>query len=388
MITAHNTRLHLTGNNVSLKFKGLWPASEPQRCTQNKMKKLITFCLVAICFLICPAAILAKERIYSAEDAMFHHASEMASSGECESDIDCHLRRAINAFSPFIIKYPKNSHVRQAIDEINSELRMLTWNPKENGLSEIFDIEDTTILLKNYKSVIAKLPDADMRADSLYLLARALISVGQFEVAEQIYNDLESHYPKYRNAKSRAAYLVIDYSEKIPAGKSLQACAAEYTAPLSDSFTKNRLEALDRIKHANIKDSPLLFSVLLAVGTLAEKDVSPIIRKHAIAVIDKLASETSFFRAVVGYCVVHESDKATRYYCADLGINHPAIASTDFYANNSERIDKIISDATGKKYPSDELLKQRENKAIQRDEEAAKELERLMNEFKERKLSQ
>ncbi|MBI5847770.1 MAG: hypothetical protein HZB31_07470 [Nitrospirae bacterium] len=349
------------------------------------MKILIIFCFVAICFLISPAAVLAKERNYSTEDAMFHHASDMANIGECESDIDCHLRRAINAFSPFIVKYPKNSNVRQAIDEINQQLRMLTWNPKENGLSEIFDLEDTTVLLKNYKSVITKLPDADMRADSFYLLARAFISLGQFEVAKQIYNDLESHYTKYRNAKSRASYLLIDYSQNGKGQVLNTANLTKYTVHLSDTSVRKRLKALDRIKDANIQDRPLLFSLLLAVGNLSEKDVSPIVRRHSIYIIGKLASQTSFFRAAVGYCVIHEPDKRNQYYCADLGINHPDLKSTDFYAYNSERINTIISEATGKKYPSEEQLDEWQNRAIQRDEEVAEELQRRMKEIKERK---
>lgn len=321
-----------------------------------------------------------------APEAAFIMATEHMGIGECESDMNCHLHHSIDAFSPFIENYPTHPKIKEAVDEINVQLRALTWDPKENGLSEIYDIEDTTILFKKCHGVVKKILDDNMRADSLYLLARAFISVGQFELADKIYGDLESHYPKYRNAKSQAAYMVIDYSEQVPAGKDVQVEGeTRYTARLSDSSEKARLETLDKINHANISERPLLFAVLMTIGNLLEKDKSPAVRKRAIEVIGRLAPKTSFFRAVVGYCLRYDRAKQNRYYCADLGVNNPDLKSTEFYAYNSDLINAIISEVTGKTYPSDEMIKEWQDKAIQRDREAADEILRRFKELKERK---
>lgn len=320
-----------------------------------------------------------------ASEAAFIIATEGQGVGECESDMNCHLHRVIDAYSSFIDRYPTHPKYVVAVDAINAQLRGLANDPREEGLHEIFDIEDTTALLKSHYAVVTKMPDADLRADSLYLLARAFISVGQFELADKIYNDLESHYPKYRNARRQAAYMVIDYAQRMPADIGRDKETLRFTAQLSDPTEKGRLEALDRIYRANISDRALLFSVLMAVGNLSEKDKSPKVRKRAIEVVGKLAPQTSFFRAAVGYCLLYDGEKTNRYFCADLGINHPDLASTDFYAYNNDRINSIISEATGKTYPSDELIREWQRKAMQRDLEAVEEILRRGRQLQERK---
>ncbi len=310
-----------------------------------------------------------------APEAAYLIASEQTGVGECEGDMSCELNRSIGTFLSYIRDYPTHTKIDSVINNINDTLQSITLDPSKGGLWEIFGISESTELLKKYYDVIKTLPNTDLRGDTLYSLARAFISVGQYELAERIYNDLETHYPKYQNARTRAANILFDYSEKAPSGKTTSSDElSQYTASLAAPSENSRLEALDKISRANISERTLLFSLLLVIGNLSEKDSSSAVRKRALEVIGNLASRTSFFRSAVGNCLLYDQDKQNQYYCADLGVNHPDLKSTEFYTYNRERINSIISQATGKTYPSEEMIAEWQAKAIQRDREVVEEI--------------
>lgn len=307
-------------------------------------------------------------------EAAFIMATEHLGVGECEADVDCHFSRSINAFLPFIKNYPTHPKIRKAIDNINWDLQRITWNPRENGVWEIFDIEDSTVLLKNYYDAVKKLPSTDIRGEALYPLARAFISVGQYELADRIYSDLEANYPQYHNARTRAAHLMFDYSEQFVSGEILFATQLQqYISRLNDRSENTRLAALDEINHSEIKERPLLFTLLLTIGGLAAKDSSPIVRKKAIDVIGNLASNTSFFRSAVGYCLLYDRDKQNQYYCALQGVQHPDLKNTEFYTYNGERIDSIIIEATGSRAPIDQMIAERRSDLLHEARQSLKE---------------
>lgn len=124
-----------------------------------------------------------------------------------------------------------------------------------------------------------------------------------------------------------------------------------------------------------VNDRPLLFSILLLIGDMSEKDESPVVRKRCIEVVGHFtASATSFFTSAVGNCFLHDPDKQNQYFCADLSVNHPTLVSTNLYIFNRDRINSIISESTGKSYPSQEMIAEAQAKAIQRDRDAANEI--------------
>jgi HEAT repeat protein len=306
-----------------------------------------------------------------AADAAYLMARENTKVGECEGDMSCELRSSIGIFISYLRDYPTHSKVGSVVEDINKTVSSLSQDPSRGGLLELFEIDESGGLIKEYHEVVKSLPNPDMRGDALYLLARAYISAAQFEKADQLYSELEANYPKYHNARATAAYQFFDYSEKPSQDKLLHIEElVRLTAPLSDPSEMKRLDALERINHADIKERPLLFSLLLKIGMLSQKDDSPAVRKHAIGAIGALASNTSFFRSVVGYCISHDEDKKNQQYCADLGVNHPNLKSTEFYAFNRDRINENLTEATGKPYPSPEQLAEWRETAIRRDREA------------------
>lgn len=310
-----------------------------------------------------------------APEAAYLIVAEQGNVGECEADVDCYLNGSIGTFLPFIKSYPTHSRIPGIINNINDSLQYIIHDPANGGVWEIFDIEKTTPLLKDYYSALSAIPNIDLRGEALYHLARGFISVGQYELADRIYNDLEANYPQYHNARIRAAYLLFDYSEEIPSGAKVPSKeVAQYTDPLSATSESVRLGALDKIQHAKISGRPLLFSLLLAVGNVAEKDNSAAVRRRAIDLIGVFASQTSFFRSAVGYCLLYDPDKQNQDYCAELGVNHSALKSTEFYTYNRERVNATISEATGKTYPSREMVAEWQKQAIQRDLLAAQEI--------------
>lgn len=275
-----------------------------------------------------------------AAEATFIIAKGNMAFRDCEGDLDCDLRVSIYSVLPFIKKYPNSPKIQEATGWINSDLQSLT-----EGYQEIFDIDTTRKLLNDYFDVIKTISDLDIRAESLYALARAFISTGQYDKAARIYKDLEANYTKYRNARSKAAYQMFDHSEEILKDKQLsQDKLSFYTNKLSDNSEKNRLQALDKISRKSNFDHPLLFSILLSVGDRLIKDESPKVRKQALEVISKFASQTSFFNSAVGACILHDPDSKNRYYCAMLAKTHKDLKEIHFYLYYyKDKIDEILN---------------------------------------------
>ncbi len=281
-----------------------------------------------------------------AAEATFIIAKEKNGIRDCEGDLDCEISASIDYFLPFIKRYPTNQRIREAVGYINSDLQFLTDDPKIYGFREIFDIESTGKLLNDFFEVVMNIPDLDIRAGSLYALARAFISTGQYDKAYRIYKDLEANYPKYSNARTMTAYQMFDYSNKVPKGKQLSEDKLHfYTNQLNDKSEENRLKALNKIRKESNFDRPLLFSVLLAVGNILIKDESPTVRKQALEVISELAPKTSFFNSAVGTCILHDPDSKNRYYCAMLGKANKDLKEINFYLYHyKDKIDQIISE--------------------------------------------
>ena len=307
-----------------------------------------------------------------AGDASYLMASEKTGVGECEGDVGCELNSSIGIYLSYIRDYPTHSKIESVIEYISNALRSITHDPSNGGLWEIFDIEESATLLKKYYEVVKTLPYADIRGDALYPLARAFVSVGLYEIADRIYSDLESNYPKYHNARTMAAYLLFDYSEKEPQGQAFSPKElTDLTSPLGNTSVNVRLEALDKISQINTSDRPLLFSLLLPVGTLSEKDSSAAVRKRAVEVIGSLASNTSFFRSAVGHCLIYDPDKQNQFFCATLSIQHPDLKNTEFYTYKRERITAIIGEMTGNTQPIEEMIAERRNKLMRGARESA-----------------
>jgi hypothetical protein len=295
-------------------------------------------------------------------EAAFLMATEEGSMGECEADVDCHIGRSIDAYLPYIQAYPGHSKNRLAIDHINRELERVTWDPQKNGLWEIYDLDATAVLLKKYYEVVKTIADPELRAEALYPLARIFISAGEFKLANSIYNDLESHNSKWRNARQQAAQLMFEFSKaesSSPTPTTLQEVNQEITK-LNSPSESDRLAALDKFTTLSVPDHTLLFKLLLVLSDMAEHDSSADIRKQSIDAVKLHASSTSFYRAVIGYCLQHESDAKNRYHCANLVVTDPALEQTDLYSlttfrdqirsiireteGTTSRIDKIYSD--------------------------------------------
>jgi hypothetical protein len=284
-------------------------------------------------------------------DAVFLMATEDVSTGECEADVDCHIRRSIEAYLPYIQAYPGHEKNRLAIKDINSDLERVTWDPQKNGLWEIYDLDATAALLKKYYGVVKTIADSELRAEALYPLARAFISVGEFKLVDSIYNDLESHNSKWRDARGKAAQLMFEFnkSEYSSATPTNSPEVSQEIAQLNFTSESNRLSALNKLTTLSITDHTLLFKLLLILSNMAEHDSSANVRKQAIDAVGHHASSTSFFRTVIGYCIQHESDTKNRYHCANLVVADPALKQTKLYSLKDfrDKITAIITEAEG-----------------------------------------
>jgi hypothetical protein len=278
-------------------------------------------------------------------------AAEEVSMGECESDVDCYLRRSIDAYLPYLQAYPGHSKNRQAIEDINSDLERVTWDPQKNGLWEIYDLDATATLLKKYYEVVKTISDLDLRAEALYPLARVFISVGEFKLVDSIYNDLESHNSKWRDARKQAAQLMLEFnkSESTSATPTNLPEVNQEITKLNSLSESDRLAALNKLTPISLADHTLLFKLLLVLSDMAEHDSSANVRKQAIDAVRHHASSTSFYRAVIGYCLQHESDAKNRYHCANLVVTDPALEQTDLYSLRTfrEQVTAIITEAEG-----------------------------------------
>ncbi len=284
-------------------------------------------------------------------EAVFLMAAEKESMGECEGDVDCHIRRSIDAYLPYLQAYPENSKNRLAIEEINRDLKRVTWDPQKNGLWEIYDLDATSSLLKKYYEAVKTISDPELRAEALYPLARVFISVGEFKLVDSIYNDLESHNSKWRDARKQAAHLMFDFDKSVTsssASPNPEELGQEITK-LNSSSASDRLAALNKLTAGIIPDHTLLFKMLLVLSDMAEHDSSADVRKRAIDAVKHHAPSTSFYRAIIGYCLQHESDAKNRYHCADLVVTDPALEQTDLHSLKTfrDQVTAIITEAEG-----------------------------------------
>lgn len=296
--------------------------------------------------------------------------------GDCEADMDCHIQIVLKNLLPFIKQYPGSPKVLIALNRINDTFEAMLH--PENGDWEIYNIQETEPFLKDYYNALMSLDDKIKHSfnheEALYKLARAFISVGQYEMADRIYKEMDANRGRPLDTRTRADRLMLDYVEQKTDGLVLsEKELSQYTSMLNDPSENIRLNALDKINHSEIRERPLLFSLLLTLGNLSKKDNSPAVRKQAIDVIGNLAPKTSFFRSAVGYCLLYDHDRQNRYYCALQGIQHPDLKNTGFYAYNSERIESIIVEATGSRATIDQMIAERRNKLLQEARESLKE---------------
>ena len=284
-------------------------------------------------------------------EAAFLMATVKGSMGECESDVDCHIGRAMDAYLPYIQTYPGHQKNRLAIEHISNELESVTVDPHTSGLWEIYDLDATAALLKKYYEVVKTLADSNIRAEALYPLARVFISAGEFKLADSIYNDLEAHDSKWRDARKKAAQLMFEFKESETAAAPQENSHAieQEIVKLNSSSASDRLSALNRLTTLSISDHALLFKLLLVLSDLAEHDSSINVRKQAIDAVGHYAPSTSFFRAVVGYCLQHEPDNKNRYYCANLIVTDPALTQTELYSLKTfrDQVTAIIAETEG-----------------------------------------
>lgn len=284
-------------------------------------------------------------------EAAFLMATEKGSMGECEADVDCHIRRSVESYLPYIQAYPGHNKNRLAIEYINSDLERVTWDPQKNGLWEIYDLDATAVLLKKYYEAVKTIADPEFRAEALCPLARVFISVGEFKLVDSIYNDLESHNSKWRDARKKAAQLLFEFnkSESSSSTPTNSEEVSQEITKLNSSSESDRLAAINKLTTLSITDHTLLFKLLLVLSDMAEHDSSANVRKQAIDAVGHYASSTSFFRAVIGYCLQHESDGKNRYHCANLVVTDPALVQTELYSLKTfrDQVTAIIAEAEG-----------------------------------------
>lgn len=302
-------------------------------------------------------------------EAAFLMATVKGSMGECESDVDCHIGRAMDAYLPYIQTYPGHQKNRLAIEHISNELESVTVDPHTSGLWEVYDLDATAALLKKYYEVVKTLADSNIRAEALYPLARVFISVGEFKLADSIYNDLEAHDSKWHDARKKAAQLMFEFNESEPSAspqKNTQDVEQEI-ARLNSSSDLDRLSALNKLNTLFITDHTLLFKLLLVLSDMAEHDSSINVRKQAIDAVGHYASSTSFFRAVIGYCLKHESDGKNRYHCANLVVTDPALTQTELYSLKvfRDQITAIITEAEGTSSRVDKIFAENRGRRIE-----------------------
>jgi hypothetical protein len=292
--------------------------------------------------------------------AMLLIAKEKSKVGECESDTDCYIDNAITINLPFLQKYPNHPEVKNLVKEINNEMNRL-----DQG-EELYNINETTPILKDYHTATLAIEDKDIRGEALYPLARAFISVGQYDIAERIYKDLKANYSKYRHIPAETAGHLPRDSEHSSSNTGSSSIVLEQDrALLTATSASSRLEGLNNIGNRNIADQTEDSSLLLSLVKISEKDNSPSVRRRAIDLVGGLASKTSFFRSAVGHCLLYDPDKQNQYYCAMLGIQHPDLKSTEFYTYNQERIRSVIYETTGNTAPIDSMITERRAKMIQ-----------------------
>lgn len=272
--------------------------------------------------------------------------------GECEADLDCHLIRAINAFLPYIQKFPSGSEIGKIVEIMNGELKSMNSNSNRKGSWDIYNIEETRPLLTAYYAAVMGIRNSELRNEALFNIARAFISAAQYKKAEAIYEALESQSSAYRNARSRAAYMMFEFKKKeIDQDDVFRAKLSQYILPLTNASEETRLRSLKRIEE-DIIDPSLLFSILIAVSDLSIKDGSAEVRRRSMEVLSKRAPQTSFFRSALSMCIKNDKKLENRYFCTTLFHEHKYLMRTGVEFYNRDKIKEVQSLYTGRP-PSD-----------------------------------
>lgn len=239
-----------------------------------------------------------------ADDAAYALAINQTMGGECESDMDCHIQRALIPLLPFIKKYPASPKAFTVMNVINDTLELM--HHPENGHYEIYDIKKTGPLLNEYYDALMALPDNFKRSFNydwaLYKLARTFVSIGQYKKAKKIYEELQGYHP---STMEKAVHLVFYFNDNPKNAGVTNVEVEQYLDQLKTSAEDERLDALDKISQGSISDKFMLLKVLFDVADSSIKDESPGVRKRAIETIKRLllAHLSSLQQWVTAFCM-------------------------------------------------------------------------------------
>ncbi|MEW6714350.1 MAG: hypothetical protein AB1306_04595 [Nitrospirota bacterium] len=228
------------------------------------------------------------------EYAIFYHASDLAATGECEGDMNCYVGRSINAYLPYVLKYPDGGHLALAMKDINWRLSALNFPPRSGG-GDFWDLKAIDKLLKTYHTSVLKIKNNLLKDDALYYLARGYIAACQYDKAMSMYENLEKNSSKYRNAKIMTAYEMFGYKwETKLADTNYNKKVLTIIKELQHKDSKNKLKALTEIKNKQPNDISLLMPVFMKIGQIAIRDSSATVRREAILTAESFLSEPFF----------------------------------------------------------------------------------------------
>jgi hypothetical protein len=228
------------------------------------------------------------------EDAIFYHASDMAHTGECEGDMNCYVGRAINAYLPYILKYPDGGKLVTAIEDINSELAALNIPPRTGG-GDFWDLKAIDKLFKTYHDAVLKIKNKPLKDDALYYLARGYIAACRYNIALSIYDALEQNSSKYRHARLVTAYEMFGYKwEEKLADINYNKRVMTITNEFRNKDSRHKLKALNEIKNRRLDDLALIMPVFIEIGRIAITNRSAEVRKAAILTVESYLSASAF----------------------------------------------------------------------------------------------
>ncbi|MBI5634494.1 MAG: hypothetical protein HZA15_13570 [Nitrospirae bacterium] len=228
------------------------------------------------------------------EHAIFYHTRDRADIGECEGDMNCYVGRSIDAYLPYIRKYPNGGKLLTAITDINFQLGALNIPPGTGG-GDFRDLKAIDKLLKTYHVSVLKIKNKPLKDDALYYLARGYIAACRYDIALSIYDTLEKNSSKYRYSKQMTAYEMFGYRwENKLVDISYNKKVLTIITALQNKDAKHRLKALNEIKTKRVSELSLFMPVFMEVGRMAISEDSPAVRKAAILAVESYLSESPF----------------------------------------------------------------------------------------------